>query len=396
MEQFIFSKKLKNISFGLIGIGVIALLYSVFAGVGSQRIWSNLLIDSFFYFSIGLVGAFFLAVQYAAQASWATVFKRIFEAVSMYMPIGAAFLLIVFLASTFHLNHLYHWMDPEVMNPESEHYDALIAHKQPYLNLPFWWIRTLVYLGVWILFAQYFRKKSLQEDAEGGNGFFFKNRGMAAGFLVFFGYTSSTAAWDWIMSIDTHWFSTLFGWYVFSGMWISGMIVITIMALLLRKWGYLPQVNDSHIHDLGKWVFGVSFLWTYLFFSQFMLIWYSNIPEETTYFIARINDYPWMFWGTVFVNFVFPMLLLMSKDAKRNSGLLIFVSLIIFVGHWMDTYMMVTPGTMKAEGKIGFTEIGLFLGFGGIFMFTVLSALAKAPVVVKNHPYLDESIHHHI
>src|SRR5690606_5969387 len=181
--------------------------------------------------------------------------------------------------------------DPELYDPNSPHYDKIIAGKEAYLNQPFFWARTLVYLGVWTWFTMRFRKRSLLEDEVGGTDIHFKNVRDAAIFLVFFGFTSSTAAWDWIMSIDTHWFSTLFGWYVFSGMWISGMVVVTLLALYLRDKGLLPNLNDSHVHDLGKWVFAISFLWTYLFFSQFMLIWYSNIPEEVTYFEARIDHY---------------------------------------------------------------------------------------------------------
>lgn len=398
--EYVFSDKAKRLTFILMGVGLLSILLGFFLGGdhASQRVWTSILISGFFFFGIGLSATFFLAVQYAAEAGWGVVFKRIFEGVSAYLPIGAVTLILVFLAGTFHFHHIYHWMDPELYDPAGEHYDAIIAHKEPFLNLPFWWIRTLAYLAIYVWFTHLFRKRSLEEDGLEPNdrSFFLKNQTLAAIFLVLFGYTSTTFSWDWIMSIDTHWFSTIFGWYIFSGMWISGMIMMTLLVIYLKSKGLMDFVNDSHMHDMGKWVFGVSFLWTYLFFCQFMLYWYSDIPEEIVYFKARIDDYTWVFWGTFIINFIFPMLLLMSKDAKRNAGFMTFVGCIIFFGHWMDVFMIVTPGAMKDHGHIGLLEIGTFLGFLGLFLFVVLKALSKRPLLVKGHPYLQESLHHHI
>jgi Ni/Fe-hydrogenase subunit HybB-like protein len=156
-------------------------------------------------------------------------------------------------------------------------------------------------------------------------------------------------------------------------------------------------VNDSHIHDLGKWVFAFSLVWTYMWFSQFMLIWYSNIPEEVTYFTARleVDNYRFLFWFSMIINFVVPVVLLMSRDAKRHNGTLIIVSIIILIGHWINSYLLVAPGTLNTHGHIGFTEIGMGLGYCGFFMYVVLNALTKAPLEVKNHPMLEESKHLH-
>lgn len=396
MEQFVFPAKAKKISLALIGIGVLTLILGIVSGYSGNRIWSNVLINGWFFFGIGLIGTFFVSIQYAAQAGWATVLKRVFEAISQYTYFGAAILILVFIGASMHWNHIYHWMDADLYDPTSGHYDHLIANKQAYLNQPFWWARTLIFLGVYVFFTYWFRKTSLQEDQIGGLSIYKKSKTMSAIFLVFFGYTSVVATWDWLMSIDTHWFSTLYGWYIFSGIWISSMVCMYLLVAYLKSLGHLKQVNGSHIHDLGKWIFAVSFLWTYLFFSQFMLIWYSDIPEEVTYYIPRIQDYTWIFWGMVIINFVFPMLLLMSKDTKRNLGVLTFVSILILIGHWLDVYMLVTPGVMKADGQLGWFEIGLALGFAGTFIFVVLNAMTKASVVVKHHPMMEESLHHHI
>lgn len=394
MDQFEFTSKARRNIGALLIAGILVSVLGVFTSheehIGN-RFWVNMLIDGFFFFGIALAATFFMAVQYAAQSAWAVVVKRIFEAVSSYIYYGAAALIVVFIASTMHMNHIYHWMDADAVAA-----DPILQHKSAYLNIPFWWIRTLLYLGVWSFFAYYFRKKSLLEDSEGGTSIFKKNITMAAIFLVFFGYTSSTASWDWIMSIDAHWFSTLFGWYTFSGMWISAMITIAMLTLYLKRNGYLSQVNESHIHDLGKWMFAVSFLWSYLFFCQFMLIWYSDIPEEVTYYLARFGDYKIIFWSTFAINFIFPMLFLMSRDTKRGYFYLSFVGAIIFIGHWLDTYMMITPGSLKEHGHIGLLEVGLFMAFLGLFLYVVLNSLTKASLVVKHHPYLDESLHHHI
>lgn len=399
--EYVFDGRAKKTTLILMAIGILSIVLGFFGGEhAAQRVWTSILISGFFFFGIGLTGTFFLAVQYAAESGWPTVLKRIFEGISAYLPVGAIALIIVFIASTLHWNHIYHWMDAELYDPNSPNYDEVIAHKQAYLNLPFWWIRTLAYLGVYVWFTMLFRKRSLLEDEPADlnaqRSVFLKNQTLAAVFLVFFGYTSVTASWDWIMSIDTHWFSTIFGWYIFSGMWISGMVMMTLLVIYLKSKGLMQFVNDSHMHDMGKWVFAISFLWTYLFFCQFMLYWYSNIPEEVMYYQARIEDYSWVFWGSLLINFVFPMLLLMSKDAKKKSGFLVFVGIIIFFGHWLDIYMIITPGAMKREGVIGLVEIGTFLGFLGLFLYITLNALSKRSLLVKGHPMLEESLHHHI
>ena len=358
-----------------------------------NRFWANLLINGFFFFGISLGALFYLALHYATESGWGAVILRIFEGVMLVLPFGAIVLIVVFLAGTFDWNHLYMWMDDSKL-VLGENFDKLLYQKSGYLNEPFFWIRTLVYIGVFLLFAYFFRKWSKREDQEGGLKLHFLQYRRGALFLVFFAVFSSMLAWDWIMSIDAHWFSTLFGWYVFSGIWISAMIMILMTMLYLKSRGHLPQINQSHIHDIGKWIFAISFLWSYLWFSQFMLIWYSNIGEEVVYFQQRIMDYKFLFFGTFAINFVLPMILLMSRDAKRTWSILVIISSIIFVGHWMDVYLMIMPGTIMNNYQVGALEVGMFLLFLGIFIFLLLRNLTKAPLIKKNHPMLDESVHH--
>jgi hypothetical protein len=406
-SNYTFTKKTKNITIGLMVIGLITLIAGFLTdhapeGVSHDeyhhtRIWANLLVNGWFFMGIALLATFFMALQYVAEVAWSVAVKRVYEAVSSYLPVGAVIMFLILLAGQFHVHHLYHWMDPEVINPESPKYDEVIANKHGYFTPWFFWLRTIAYLVIWNLFQRGFIKRSLEEDLQGGTAIHFKNMAKGAMFLVFFAVTSSTAAWDWMMSIDVHWFSTMYGWYSFAGMWISAMITIILFVLFLKRKGYLPQVNDSHIHDLGKWVFAVSFLWSYLWFCQFMLIWYTNIPEEIIYFQERLHDFGYMglMWTVFVLNFVFPMILLMSRDAKRNYFFLTIVGCIIFVGHWLDVFMMVMPGTVNGAWHLGWVEIGIALGFLGLLLFTINRALTKAPLMVQKHPYLDETIHHH-
>jgi hypothetical protein len=223
-------------------------------------------------------------------------------------------------------------------------------------------------------------------------------RKLSAYFLVIFAVSSSVSAWDWVMSIDTHWFSTMFGWYVFASWWVTGLAVIALIVANLKTAGYLKMVNGNHLHDLGKFIFGFSIFWTYIWFCQFMLIYYANIPEETIYFYQRMKvaPYSWIFFANLFLNFVLPFLLLMTRDAKRHVSMLKVVCPIVIVGHWFDFYNMVTPGVMQGNGGIGFLEIGLGLVFAAFFLYVVLSSLSKFSLVAKNHPFMNESMNHHI
>ena len=405
--EYQISSKAKRTIIATVAIGLILFIVGAILDSGSEqfktRLLSNFLIDGFFFFAIGLGALFFLALQYATETGWYVAIKRVIEGVASYVMVGIGVLLAIFLVITFmdggytvnahghHVGHIYQWMDPEIVK-----HDSLIAGKAPFLTKPFFWIVTVIYMATYFLFYRGFRKRSLREDIEGGTSIHFKNFAKGALFLVLFGYFSSTSSWHWIMSIDAHWFSTLFGWYTFGGMWCTSMTVIMLLIIYLKKNGYLQQVNDSHIHDVGKWIFATSFLWSYLFFSQYMLYWYANIPEEVIYYVQRIEQYPFIYWGMFCINFIIPMLILMSREAKRNPGILMFVCLVIIIGHWGDVFMLITPGSMGEHGTIGMIEVGLFMTFAGVFTYFVLNTLTKAPLMPKNHPYLDESKHHEI
>ncbi len=222
-----------------------------------------------------------------------------------------------------------------------------------------------------------------------------KNFKMSAGFLVFFIVSESIMSWDWIMSFDPHWFSTLFGWYVFASFFVSGITTIALVTIYLKSKGYLEYVNTSHIHDLAKFMFGISVFWTYLWFSQFMLIWYANIPEEVTYFVTRIQLYNLPFFGAVVMNFVFPLLILINTDFKRLNWVIVMAGTVILLGHYVDFFNMIMPGTVGDKWFIGVPEIASILFFLGLFIFVVFTALTKAPLLAKRNPFIEESKHFH-
>ena len=357
----------------------------------ANRPWSALYVAAFFFFMISLGVLAFYAVQYAAQAGWSPLLLRVMEGITAYMLPGALIVLTIALLSGIigHYN-LFVWMDPEVVA-----HDELIQGKSDWLNLTWFAIRGLIFIGGWYLYRHFSRKYSIAQDDADDNKNFIKTFRISAGFLVFFLYTESMMSWDWIMSVDPHWFSTLFGWYILAGMMVCGITVISMVTMYLKSLGLLPKVNDSHIHDLAKFMFGFSIFWTYLWFSQFMLIWYSNIPEEVTYFVTRFQDYQLPFLGMVAMNFVFPLLILMNSDFKRIPWFVIMAGVVILAGHYIDVFNMIMPATVGDQWYIGIPEISSLLLFGGLFIFIVFTALTKAPLEAKRHPLIKESEHFH-
>jgi hypothetical protein len=404
-QPYEFKSRNKMIAIAMIVIGLIAVI-AQFAGHHEQR-WGNLLMNNFYFMAIALGGMFFLAVQYVAEVGWSVVIKRILEAMSQYLAVAGVIMILIIAIGG---HELYHWMHHDIVeaklangqpNPE---YDSIIAGKSGYLNLGFFWARVIAYFAIWFGYAYAFRKASLKMDTDlaGAEARYLKMKRWGAAFLVLFAITSSTSAWDFVMSIETHWFSTLFGWYTFAGMFISSLCILAFTTAYLKSKGYLPEVTDHHMQDIGKFMFAFSIFWTYLWFAQFMLIWYSNLPEEITYFALRQDHYRGLWLGTFFINFIVPFIVLMTRDAKRKLYLIMFMSLVLFIGHWMDTYIMVIPGAMiqashgghQLFGGIGWMEICTTIGFLGLFMYVVQYQLSKAPLVMQNHPMMEESLHH--
>ena len=352
--------------------------------------WAALYVAAFFFFMIALGVLAFYAVQRASQAGWAPLLFRVMEGITAYLVPGGILVFVILVLSVMHFNHLFVWMDADVVA-----HDKILQGKAGFLNPTFFLVRAAIFLGGWIGYREISRRLSLAQDNADDNSNFKKNFKWSAAFLVFYLISESMMSWDWIMSVDPHWFSTLFGWYVFASMFVSGITVISMVTVYLKSRDYLPEVNDSHIHDLAKFMFGISIFWTYLWFSQFMLIWYSNIPEEVTYFVTRIEDYQLPFFGMVAMNFVLPVLLLMNSDFKRVNWFVIMTGIIILAGHYMDIFNMIMPATVGDQWSIGIPEISAVLFFAGLFIFVVFRALTKAPLLPKRNPFIEESKHFH-
>ena len=447
-EQYIFRRGTRNNLFILLGVGILLLIAGVFfamaasndAGGGGhamghqtelvasaaqghataqpdnehaagadhetatwlKRLYTTLWMNNVFFTGLGIIGLFFVAIHYAAQAGWSAGIIRIPLSMGNWIPIAGILMLVLFFVT----NHtVFHWTHGSLYH-EGPDYDPLISKKATFFFWPgeaggfptFFILRMVLFFGMWYWFYLVIRKNLLAEDLEDKPVYWYKNRSTSAWFLVFFAISSSVAAWDWVMSIDTHWFSTMFGWYVFASWWVTGLAMITLICAYLKDAGYLKVVNANHLHDLGKYMFAFTIFWTYIWFSQFMLIWYANIPEESVYFVERMttSPYSWIFYANLILNFVLPFLLLMTRDAKRQISMLKVVCPIIIIGHWFDFYNMVTPGIMQEQGAIGLLEIGVALIFLAAYLLVVLSSMSKIPLVGKNHPTLAESLNHHI
>lgn len=416
-ERFEFGGKAKTISLVAIVIGVIGILAGFVSGKEEavQNTFSNLLLMSYYFVGVCVAGIFFLAYNYVAQAGWSVSFLRIPQAFARTLGIASGILLLIVVAGLLVKHeiieegkkvmepYLYgHWATHGLSDPKSEHFDAVIAGKSAFLNVPFFLATLVILLGLYTLFGYQLVKFSNNEDVLGGMLNYNKSFKISAIFLVVFGFTFPIYAFGAIMSLEAHWFSTMFGWYNLAAVHVSGLAVIALMLIILKQNGYFGWVNESHMQDLGKLIFGFSIFWTYVWFAQFFLIWYANMPEETVYYYKRWEpQYKWWFWLNIVLNFVAPLFLLMKNDDKRSLNRMKFACIIIIIGHWLDYYLMIMPGTIRKEHMFNILEflqdMAIFAGFAGLFTFLTLSALSKfKSLVPKKHPFLEESLHHHI
>ncbi len=415
-ENFVVSKRYNTVSMVLMAIGVLAIigLYINTHGSGlsgeqkemqDARFWASLLQNSVFFLLVVNAAMFFICATTLAWGGWQMAFRRVPEAISTVVPVIGVIALAILLSIAFGSNHtIYHWTDAEHVK-----HDTILNFKKGFLNKGFYAGVTVVTILLWSVLGWKMRQLSRKTDnapftnnAE-ARKYIWNNTIWAAMFMIVFALTvMSSLPWLWLMSIDAHWYSTMYSWYTFASTFVSGMALIALFVIYLKHKGYLEYTSQEHVHDIGKFMFAFSVFWTYLWFSQFMLIWYSNQSEETTYFKPRITGpYSGLFWFMFVINFIAPLLILMKRDSKRNYTTLVFMACLIIFGHWLDLYQMVFPGVMM-EKESGVTSIpvilwdfGVALGFVGIIMFVTARSLSKAPLLAKNHPFIKESLIHH-
>lgn len=403
-DHFLIPKRYNSISLLLMGLGIVCVVILLFThGLSgdpkvSARFWASLLQNSVYFLLVVNAAMFFVAATTLAWGSWHVTFKKVPEAISACVLVIGIITGIILMVLVFGGNHeIYHWTDSEHVK-----HDATLLHKSGFLSKTFFTVWTLLSLIGWWFLGKKMRDISRQADErpmtlEEGKKYIWKNTVWSASFLAFFGLTvMSTVPWLWLMSIDAHWYSTMYSWYTFASSFVAGIALITLYVVFLKNNGYLEYTNDEHLHDLGKFMFAFSIFWTYLWYSQFMLIWYANIPEETTYFEPRMQGvYRGVFLLNLVINFLAPLLILMTRRAKRNYGTITMMAVLIIFGHWLDFFQMVHPGPSRYHVPFMLVDLGIALGFVGIIMFVTGRQLAKSPLVSKHHPFLKESIIHH-
>lgn len=404
-EYFEIPKRYKNWSYGLIGVGVLALIVGFFMyGTGDDesrtRFWGALMQNSIYFLLITNACMFFITATTLAHGGWQMAFRRIPEAISASVPVIGLIALIVLLAIVYgghHMTHIYHWTDSEAVNQ-----DPILKGKKAFLNKPFYTVFSVLAVGLWSFLGYKMRQLSRESDkgpmsvAE-GKKYIWNNTVWAALYILWYALTvMSTIHWLWLMSIDAHWYSTMYSWYTFASTWVAGLSLMMLFVVYMKNNGYLEYVNKEHIHDIGKFIFAFSIFWAYLWFSQFMLIWYANIPEETIYFVPRTKGaYRGVFWFSFVINFVAPLLILMRRSSKRNYATVTIMALVLVFGHWLDLNQMVFGSISPNKVRMNLFDFGIALGFVGIIMLVAGRVLSKYPTVPKYHPYTKESIIHH-
>ena len=411
----------KKWTLGLIIAGVVTVLYGFImyhpfehgghgGNLDSTRFWAVLLQNSVYWLLVVNAAMFFICVTTMAMGGWQVALRRVPEAISSVVPILGVINLVILMAIVWGgRTDIYHWLDPNVINPKSPQFDKVLYGKSDFLSPKFFTIWSIVSVGLWWLLGRKMRSISLETDKNGpmdyetGKKWVWKNTVWASLFTVFFGLSvASTVPWLWLMSIDPHWYSTMYSWYTFASTFVAGMSLIAIFVIYLKNRGQLEYVTEEHLHDVGKFMFAFSVFWTYLWFSQYMLIWYSNQPEETKYFIERIGTadkggpYRGIFFFNLIINFVCPLLILMKKNTKRSWTMVTFMAVLIIFGHWIDFYQMVMPGTLGEHSEMAMPfSFGIAALFIGLIMWGVGNYFTKNPLTAKNHPFLKESIIHH-
>ena len=423
-HQFELPGNYKKWTYGLIGAGIIALLYGLivlhpFAAVNqgeateeslkSTRFWAVLLQNSVFFLLVVNAAMFFICVTTMAMASWVIAFRRVSEAISSAVPVLGIITFVILLAIVFGgRSDIYHWLDPRLYDKNSPLFDKVLFGKHGFLNPTFFITWSAITIFLWWLLGRKMRSMTIKSDENGpmdyetGKKFIWDSTVYASLFCVVFALTvASTIPWIWLMSIDSHWYSTMYSWYTFASTFVSGISLIALFVIYLKNRGQLEYVTEEHLHDLGKFMFAFSIFWTYLWFSQYMLIWYSNQPEETKYFVERIGTseksgpYHVIFFFNLVVNFLCPLLILMRKGTKRNWTMVTFMAVLIILGHWVDFFQMVMPGTVHEKYQLMPFEFGIACLFVGLILWSVGRYLSSHSLLIKNHPFLKESMIHH-
>jgi hypothetical protein len=369
----------------MIGIaGLVATLAGYF--VDHSQFFFSYLTAYIFWLTVTLGALFFTMLHHLTGADWSIVLRRLLETVMMTLPLMA----ILFIPILFGLHDLYHWSHEDAVMA-----DPVLLKKSVYLNPVFFTIRAVIYFTIWILLARGLYKTSLAQDSGHQAEHTVKMRKISAPGMVLFALSITFAAFDWLMSLDAHWYSTIFGVYFFGGSLLAILSFLVIFGNLLRKKDiFADTITIEHYHDLGKFLFAFIIFWGYIGFSQYFLIWYANIPEETIWYQHRwAGSWSIVTMTIVFGHFLIPFVALMPRFVKRNLGALTFFAIWIMAMHWIDMYWLVMPSLNHYGAHFSWMDLTATLGIGGIFFWYFLQKYYKHPLVPIGDPRLDVSIH---
>ncbi len=381
------SGKLSKIWLAFVLVGVLSSVYGLLSE--DSTFWPSFLTCFFYFSSLALGGLFFVSLHYLVNAGWSVTVRRIAESFTSFLPVGLALALVIVFFGAY---DLFEWLHKDVVEA-----DKILQNKVPYLNWPFFLIRTVVFFGIWILLSRIIVGNSLKQDEDGSDVRTIKNGKLSIGFILFFALSYSLFSVDYLMSLHPHWFSTIFGVYCFAGLFQSTLGFMIILVVWLIKRGVLSDcVNTNHLHDLGKLLFAFTVFYAYIAFSQFMLIWYANLPEETIFYLHRSHGgWKAVSYSLLVFKFLVPFLALLPRGAKRNYLWLVMVSVLILVMQYVDVYWLVYPN-FEDHVVFGPVEVGTFVGFLGLFLFCVFKFLTKYSAVPTKDPRLHEALDHHI
>lgn len=385
--KFVPPQTLKTISYALIAIGLLTFIVGLMKN--QERMWASYLVAFFFFACLGIGGLFWCAIQNVANAGWSVSIRRYAEGATAYFPV----MIIASIVLAFGMKKLYPWANPDVVA-----ITPVIQAKAFYLNIGAVLARMLIFgVGCWI-FARVIIGNSLKQDQSGDDNLTLKSVRPSVIFLLFFALGFSLVSVDLLMSLLPTWYSTIFGVYCFAGLFQAFPAFLALVIIFMRRAGFVKgYVTVEHLHDVVKFEKAFTIFWAYIAFSQFMLQWYANIPEETEYYIMRSQN-GWMAISLtlLFFRFVVPFLALLPRSAKRNENHVILVSILILVMQYLDIYWMVYPNFFEGHMAFGFWEVGVFAGFAGIFLAVLMNFYSKHSLVAVKDPRLNEALHHHV
>ncbi len=412
-----------------LGVGLLLVVAAFAFGLGDlQRTLFAYLIGWVFCVSVAIGALFFVMIQHITKARWSTTIRRIAEALAASFPLLALAGIPVLLG----MHDLFHWTHADLYDPGSPTYDAILAGKRVYLNTPFFLVRYVVYFGLFALLGAKLYRYSVQNDRTPDPQNTLLLRKWSAIGIPLSAVATAFAGYDFVMSTDPHWFSTMFGVYFFAGGWLGALSLITFLALALKKAGMLPEVTVEHTQDMGKFMFAFVVFWTYIAFSQYMLYWYANLPEEIVWFQKRfVGGWGVVAWSLLIFHFLLPFLLLLPRMTKRIAPALAVMAGWLLVMHWVDLWWVTMPAMHVAEGvehagllqtggdllaslgafaqdhevvqhdtmalhvvepHLPLLEMGMWLGLLGLFVGSTLLRLSRHALTPYGDPYFADSL----